>query len=175
MIKVVGLQRSGTNYLTELLKENFKDDVAGYLYPFWKHSFPHETRVYLQNGKIFKQPKPHISGCRKILICKSFKHWFESVKRNPADLKQKRPEIFKENEIDIFEAEELYRDFMSDWSYFVDYTISYEYLISDFDKALKDIQRVFKLEPKGKFKDIKKVPHSKEFTEEKRKYYLDVN
>lgn len=177
MIKVVGLQRSGTNYLTELLKENFKDDVAGYLYPFWKHSLPNETKIKLNEGGYHTQPKPIECNCQIVLIYKPFDIWFKSVKRNQADLKIKRPEVFVDGKLNEHECFKFHSNYHFIWFRYADYKMNYITLLEDYDKELSKLSEILNIKPNFKsiFVDVKKVPHSKEFTEEKRKYYLDIN
>lgn len=166
MIKVIGLQRSGTNYLTELLKLNFEDHVySNPLEPFFKHSFTYETLVTLKN-KIHLQKEPYKIQCYKIVIKKTLKQWLRSINRNPADLYQKRPYL-KNNDV----LPGLYDAFYNSWSN--EFTVNYKDLLLNLQAELTRIQKHFNLTPKKTpFLDIKKVPHSKPFTPEKRKEYL---
>jgi hypothetical protein len=163
-LKVVGLQRSGTNYLTELLKINFNEFVyTNPLSPFFKHCMPHETSVNLIDG-VCEFPLPLTTTCCIIHVKKTKEHWLRSIKNNPMDLYQKRPGV-KSNE------KEFYDNFINNWK--MVYTVQYESLLQDFQKELSNIQNHFSLTRKQpNFLNVSKVPHNKLFTEEDKKRYL---
>jgi hypothetical protein len=163
-LKVVGLQRSGTNYLTELLKINFTEFVfTDPLDPFFKHSMPQETFVRLPTGT-YKFPFPLTTNCNIIHIKKTKEHWLRSIKNNPMDLYQKRPGIHS------MEGD-LYDCFVHNWSSV--YTVQYENLLNNFQLEMCKIQEHFHLDPKQfPYKNISKVPHNKTFTEDDKKRYL---
>lgn len=98
-VKVIGIQRSGTNYLSTILEDNYnvtsvdtgRDKLPdGSRKYFWKHSYDPEQYEYgtdndceiVTNG-IRKAAKNSIPT---ILITKNPYFWIESIKRNPGDI-----------------------------------------------------------------------------------------
>lgn len=101
-IKVIGIQRSGTNYISTLLEDNFHvnsidtgigrkpGDPREY---FWKHSYnPDQYEQNTDNSP--EVVKSGITNLKKdkiptILITKNPYFWLESVKRVPGDIGKK--------------------------------------------------------------------------------------
>ncbi len=89
--KVVGLQRTGTNWLNELIKENFvvEPDVG----TFWKHMTPlgvnQMTFKKFQHGRTISNMdlKNFILDDNTFYIAtsKDYNIWLESLERNPED------------------------------------------------------------------------------------------
>jgi hypothetical protein len=98
-IKIIGLQRSGTNYLSTLLENNYKVDSIDTGQKrkgneprkyFWKHSYDPEQYEEGTNNS----PASVSTGIKNlkssniptILITKNPYFWLESVKRGPGDI-----------------------------------------------------------------------------------------
>lgn len=79
--KVLGLQRSGTNWISTLINQNFKiDEEAG----FWKHLTP----LGVKNSSSVKPFTTSIvinSDTFYILVKKDFANWSKSIHRQPED------------------------------------------------------------------------------------------
>jgi hypothetical protein len=77
-----------------------------------KHNLPWE--YYYNTGSVF------------LVIQKRIDHWLNSIYRNPVNLPEMRPKLFKGGELVIQKAVELYGDFYDAWakehSVMVDYT-----------------------------------------------------
>lgn len=83
--KVVGLQRTGTNWISELIKKNFV--IEEYDYGFWKHLTPLGTK---ENANL-----AHYSGKIEDLVLdetifyiatsKTYKLWLQSLARSRQD------------------------------------------------------------------------------------------
>ena len=95
-ILVAGIQRSGTNYLSEILRQDenifttYTDDND---LLFWKHAMPHETQKNRCNSK-FKSPIDALEfmGLQCIVLFKTPVNWLDSVvNRFPADFFDSRP------------------------------------------------------------------------------------
>ena len=190
---VIGLQRSGTEYLEQLLRINFegitiKNHIKrGY---FWKHS-PDPTTL------IFEDDFFHV------LICKNPYSWIESIRRNCVDMGGRHLEFeicnidgLKEDEIitsenvlhqvSYFSLQnlcKLYDAFFENWLLSPKcelpplVNIQYEHLIKPegFKGALQKIEGEFRLKRASKdWKDVKKVAQSNAFTEKKRRAYLNM-
>ncbi len=118
-IMVVGLQRSGTNWIAELLRSNtdayipYTDDNNNI---FWKHAFPDESGRARVN-RIFKDP---IDALRRLnaycfVVYKRPENWIDSVKnRNPADLfTTRKARLSKEGSLVQFAR--FYCDYLNRW------------------------------------------------------------
>jgi len=190
---VIGLQRSGTEYLEQLLRVNFKNVTIknhvkrGY---FWKHSV---------NPNIFNFEDNFFH----ILISKNPYSWIESIQRNCVDMGGRHLEfeicningltgdeiITSKNvlgEVSNFSLQNLcrlYNEFFLNW--FISpkrelpliIRIQYEHLIkiNGFKGALQKIERNFGLnKATTSWRNVKKVGQSNVFTEEQRKKYLNM-
>lgn len=176
-IKVVGLQRSGTNYLTELLKANFEANVYDDpLQPFFKHAFPKQTRIQLNSGVIYDTPMypKDYTEVKVVFVHKKFRHWFKSIERFEADLKIKQPSLYnREGELCRSKAEQLHDSFYNAWTQYADVVVPYESLIKDLTGTLDDIAMVLGIKPKhDTYIDVETVPHSPNFKPEDKQKYL---
>lgn len=89
-IQILGLQRSGTNFLQQLISDNYSFDCTGNYFLLWKHVYnpsitmKHHGQSYCNlvchNLKFMKY-----HGFRTALITKNPYFWLESMKRNPVD------------------------------------------------------------------------------------------
>lgn len=119
---VVGVQRSGTNYCTEILKSlnnNQRCDIieTGSREYLWKHALPNESGV--NYSKNFNSPAEAVlkSNLSVILVHKHPLWWLSSIiNRDSADLSRQRSFIYNENNIlNIKKALEFYADFYCQW------------------------------------------------------------
>jgi hypothetical protein len=82
--KSIGLQRTGTNWLNQLVFDNFEVGRAG---GFWKHLTP--LGVVKENPYMHEQYYADNltinDDCFYIVTYKDFDTWVESLKRKPAD------------------------------------------------------------------------------------------
>ena len=179
----MGLQRSGTNWINQLIKLNFCIETHDEpMAPFFKHAMPDETiwRAYANNAEVSTPVPEAYIGTHPdeifILVVKEKQKWIESILRNPADLKQKRPVIFNNGAIDVLKASALYDFYHNRWSklnYHNLLFVSYETVLSDVNSFLRGISILFGLERKRKkWENPSKVPRSKPFTESDKKRYL---
>lgn len=95
-ILVGGIQRSGTNYLSEILRQDesifttYSDDND---LLFWKHALPREVQKNRCNSK-FKSPVDALKfmGLQCIILYKTPINWLDSIiNRFPADFFETRP------------------------------------------------------------------------------------
>jgi hypothetical protein len=83
--KAIGLQRTGTNWLNQLVFDNFEVDRASH---FWKHLTPLGVK---QDDPIYNHAQydsKHLTihdDCLYIVTYKDFDVWRESIKRKPVD------------------------------------------------------------------------------------------
>lgn len=169
-IEIFGLQRSGTNYLTKLLEENFYVEVVNKRYEEginWKHSLV-----------VPDSPYP------KILIRKGVMNWIDSIaNRNKVDYVETQ-RMFPS---DLYEEEFMYgknqlniKQLTSTWVYWLNNLskgteIEYEKFISSPRIYLILIAEVFNLEKRNKeLKTDLVISQSEKFTEEdKTKYVIE--
>lgn len=106
-VKVIGLQRSGTNYLEELIRVNYHCNitVGADTSICWKHSLPNER--YKNSTKTATQSLKE-NDTTVILISKTFYVWEASIKSNGMDLYSQRGFDLNLND--------LYRLFHSSWA-----------------------------------------------------------
>lgn len=185
-VKVIGLQRSGTNWLTELIKLNFNvavyDDPAN---PFFKHALPGEYQFEeFGSGKLIttEMPLQYIALHHDeffILIFKPIEKWILSIKNNRVDLHQKRPELFNaDNSVNEQKAVEFYKHYHQLW-FKVDLPnlmfILYDDLLKNrisWMKWLRESESTSLVPKTGTWKNVNHVPQSKKFTETDRLKYL---
>ena len=91
--KVIGLQRTGTNWLNELIKHNFKIDQEDEKTTFWKHLTPIGTKELAKsrskNGLLMGTVKIEDLYLNNttlyIATSKEYNLWMQSLKRNAED------------------------------------------------------------------------------------------
>lgn len=169
---ILGLQRSGTNFLEQCLKKNIrnlrianKNDDG-----IWKHSYGSNNNLNLN----------------KIMIVKHPYSWVDSIVRNNQDIKKRYIRVVKTKDtkyiIDDFNLDELIRlwnDFNNYWlEQNIEYVI-YEHIISSYESIKEVILRVTEkysyelIFNENKLIIPNKVGQSRPFTEEMRYNYLN--
>ncbi len=160
-LAIAGLQRSGTNFVEQIIRNNFKRIFFDANFP--KHFFPDEISNAIINSR------------KIILVTRHPVMWLHSCLENePADLHVLRRDYFQESAPEIALAR-LYNRFYAEW---IDYIgksggvhVRYEDLLRG------DLQPFVDLVPSvnedGAFKtkaelDFSRVPHSIDFTPEDR-------
>jgi len=186
---VIGLQRSGTEYLENILKVNYgvtirNHPIRGY---FWKHT-PDPTNLTFR------------SDICHMLIYKNPYSWIESIKRKCVDMWHRHKEYGIQNvsglkNSEIIHSENrcrlnlkklclLYSVFFKNWLIYppidlpVIIDVQYENLIvkNGLEVPLINIEKTFNVTRKSSnIEDVKKVPQSDLFSEDNREQYLDMN
>lgn len=154
-----GLQRSGTNYVEWVLRENLPVDMtkrAG-----WKHGLPSERRAGSWAGA--KPQRRTISeelgrrGVRPVVVRKDLDHWVESIRRNPQDY-------------DRGPAADAWHGYYAEWEPLAP-IVRYEDFLEDFNMAVERLAGLLGVEPVS-FRQPDKVKHSPEWTPDHRRRYL---
>ena len=174
-LQVIGLQRSGTNFLENIIRNNFDILVVRGSRDFsFKHGFPNEKYIS-ENGKFntinienIEKGNPFI-----VLINKIYPVWLDSIKKFPADLYIQRPSL-KNTDLESFHS-----DFYEQWEHnlkekginFI--SIDYIDLLKDFEGTLDKIMNQFQLKKKGQYTNVQKVNHSNTFKELQRQNYIN--
>ena len=89
-IQILGLQRSGTNFLQRLIMDNYSIDCTGDYFLLWKHVY-NPLKTMKHHGQSYCNLVRHnlkfmkYHGFRTALVTKNPYFWLESVKRNPVD------------------------------------------------------------------------------------------
>lgn len=118
-ILVGGIQRSGTNYLAEMLRSSgdvfttYTDDNN---LVFWKHALPSETQKCRCNPK-FKSPVEalEVLGLRCVILYKKPLNWLDSmINRFPADFFESRP-VFVKHRQDYAGMMHFYALYLNQW------------------------------------------------------------
>lgn len=183
-IKVIGLQRSGTNWIEQLIRLNM--DIIVYddpIVPFFKHALPNEYEIQAyREGKMVNTfiPVDYIDSHPKelfILVKKPVDKWIISIRKNHADLQMKHPEIFPEGINGNYNLlQRYYRVYHNYWQSIPHdnlLIVNYIDVLEDIDFLADTLLRKYGLKSKNDvWQNITKVPHSKKFTNEDRKRYL---
>lgn len=114
-IHVIGLQRTGTNYVSELWKNNSQYFVfpSGDRNICWKHALPLEKNI---NGTPSIEMLKSQIDIHVMVVAKHPLNWLSSVlNRNPADLFIKRPHLKKNGEPSVDALLNLYKTFYLRW------------------------------------------------------------
>lgn len=175
-----GLQRSGTNFLTNLIKINFAKDIQNTQSVSWKHSI--------------EDPVGYDKNVPTIIIHKNPYTWVESISmRNKVDwigmqkkyhALEKTTEEFTigPNKMNLTNLMMTYRDFHNNWlnrsdipNYLV---IKYEDLLKEDTRnaVLERIEQTFgweRVRPDWRLPVRGTVSQSKDYTEEREKYYIE--
>lgn len=183
-VKVIGLQRSGTNWLTELVRHNFDVKVhEGWDCTYgWKHALPSETMMVHKDGRVSNWGLPMgqlvqwVDDLLVLVVVKDLDSWKKSITKNRAGLKQKRQWCFRDGYLDLDIATRFYYQYINDWqrisvSHYSDRglkskkpritTLKYESLLDNPIGYMKSIESDYNLKPKRQlFENVKRVPQS---------------
>jgi hypothetical protein len=175
---VLGLQRSGTNYLESLLRMNFKNlsVVPGSTKYCWKHGLPHEKYRYDKASN-----KTHIENLINnkpivVIVRKKYELWLESLNKYSADFIYHRKGLLENP--DKTELKQFHEEFHIEWEKeliandikFI--VIEYIDLVKDYKKVLETIANEFGVIPKGEYADISKVYQSQPVDQAKKDLYI---
>jgi len=167
MIKIFGLQRTGTNYLQELCKKNFPDKIT-IVHDFgWKHGPIAYTPLHWVEESARKKAEDKEIDC--LVIIKNPYTWIESIKKWwPKEYGY---------ELSIEEYIEVYNVRYSSYLYYLRHEkpvifyrrvqlIRYEDLLTNLHGTMNTIY------PTEKVRDVNNVPLSAKFTKERKVHYL---
>ena len=107
-VQIIGLQRSGTRWLYQLVTNNYTVSVNR----TGKHHLPGEYT--------------HPTVEATLVIRKRFAHWLTSVERNRVNLYKMRPEMYPGDKLDIRAALDVWENFYAKW-YAQDGVVQIEY------------------------------------------------
>ena len=168
--KVYGIQRTGTNFLTSLIRKNIKKSNVAVNGFGWKHGYV-LSRDGIVNWKRTKNVDIEIpNNIKPIIIIKNPYSWYNSIKRwriNCSGSFNFSEQYKRYNNLYFSHKNMYYSDLYSE-----PFFIKYEDLISNEEKEINNISKHFGVETTETFDIPKKVKLSDKFTEEKRKYYL---
>jgi hypothetical protein len=187
-----GLQRSGTNYLEYLMKENFKGfefKNNGYArsLPVHKHFRLYDNKSFVPEPKYLNnffypdfntfdqhaKELTQVNDINYIFITKEPYSWYLSFCREAK--KNKWPTLLKKHVNNHYMTD--YSMFCEKWLQFENESekvihIQYEELVKDFNGTLDKIQKIFDLEKMhSDYANLTKVPKSKKFTKKKKSFY----
>lgn len=183
-VKVIGLQRSGTNWLTQLIKINLNIEVyENHIIPFFKHAFPseHQLKLYITKEQITTEmPIKYIALHPEelfIMVYKPLSKWIASIKKNKVDLPSKHPEIYKNDILDEEAARDLWKYYMQMWEKIKlpnFHIILYDEVLTDYIEFLKFLETKFNIKKNNLpgYKNVTHVPQSLPFLEKDKLKYL---
>ena len=198
---VLGLQRSGTNFVERLLGANVEDgkgiENAWRNKGIWKHGYDFENKPEWDTDSLIRMRSGHWGGKRAyeelstgirwpIYIYKHPYNWLESITDKPVDIKKtyslsgvdSSPNTF--SGIDLELLAKLYVDHTRYYFNFPHkiYRLSYESLIDNVETTKYHVRNIAKFWNKEILHDdihiINKVPQSDDFTEERRNRYKKI-
>jgi hypothetical protein len=174
---VLGLQRTGTNYLAALLKDNLAIDVvpSGDRSICWKHALPREATPHKRSAAegVMNNPEVFI-----YIISKHPLHWVASVTmRNPQDLFLKRPTLMTDMKPDIASLCRLYTTFYSNWINLLSsrgrfVLVRYEELLSKPLACIENFATVMGLNSPQSIQATGGIPYSRRKSSEELANYL---
>lgn len=148
---VIGLHRSGTNYLRKLIQENF------FIKPLPDYSHKFVDEVNFNNNVLY------------LVIQKQYDLWYKSIYKNNTGANSFRLE-FTEPYRDVYDR--FYNGWIKSNKAEI---VSYTDLLQNFSVCLDYLQNKYNLKPKHSFyKNVFHVNLSTPFTEDKRRQYLSV-
>lgn len=135
IVHVVGLQRSGTNYVSELINSftNITATKSGDQEFFWKHALPHEVN---KKGVMVEEV---IASSSRLAICLVVKHplnWFASILRDNADLILIRTELGKFHS--NFRLINFWFKFHSLWRNLLETKDGAKFIVVSYEKVLRN-------------------------------------
>lgn len=198
-LMLYGLQRTGTNYLRELMEENFNairfmNHGDARALPLHKHFRPYEEKVfipdhrYLNNFRFesFAGFDSCVSGMLTGEMVETGTLKYLVTVRNPLSWHPSICRFARKNRWPGYRRRSLNHQYMIDYSLFygkwLDFSnqsdrvviVKYEDLLRQLEKTLCMIGAAFHLERKqDTFRDIDRVKMSRRFTDKKRKVYLE--
>jgi hypothetical protein len=175
-VKIFGKQRTGTTYTIRLVRENFLD-TAGF-----NNEFGHKHNTPLSPDKLeefLKKHKKHRESWKDIkegnyihplIIIKNPYSWYWSIKKWHA-----KKFDFTTNYKIYNHLYTQYKDFYENGRpyFFKPYILRYEDLIKDPRAKMTEIAAYFEIEIRTDFINPTKVHQSAEFTEKRKKFYLE--
>lgn len=178
-IKVIGIQRTGTNYLAHLMGNNIipaqhpTRNIG--TDPAWKHA--PVSRLASGEAKTLRDTANH----KLVIIIKNPYTWYTSITdylkdtghRNYDGLGGYSPEIVFKRYNSLYEDHRSFLLGNNKDTYFNDgILVRYEDLILSPQTEIKQIAEKFGASLRDEFKDLAIVPMSTKFTEARRSYYL---
>ena len=173
---IFGLQRSGTNYMAQLMRLNFRANLVNAYPETWKHSIkvPASLHPAVPILIIHKNPYTWVES----LCFRNRVDWCSGQKNYPCGAKGGTDEIMV-NGINIVSLAKAYRDFIHTWVESQNHvTIRYEDLLIEENRlvALDRIGRKFSFKhTKPTWTNVApgNVPQSKDYNEMREKYYIE--
>jgi hypothetical protein len=177
-VQIVGLQRSGTTWLQNMMSRNF--NILQHRVVEWgyahKHKFPDEVLCGVQGGGQLRFVELLDSDVDLVIVIrKRLSSWLQSIHAIQRNMLRVFPWIFDRGKNVIDEAAtELYHNFYDEWSKTPlsnVYHLEYEQLLGCTEEVLSELQVKYNLTriTKGWVTD---VGPERPFHDEKREYYL---
>ena len=153
VVKLYGIERSGTNWIQSLLELN-TDAVVLTNTVGWKHGIIHDNGDH------------NFQSVNALVISKNPYHWYQSIMRYKGELGakywyQKYAMLYRD-----------YLDFVPDDFFVKKEIIRYEDLLANPESIVADICKKFGLKMDDEFTNPKKVFMSKDFSKERKEMYL---
>jgi len=182
-IKLYGIQRSGTNFVQVLFRQNFVD-VRVFDNTFgWKHGKPltiNGMEKWMDKKNRRQKLGDLFSKIRKnqclypCVIIKNPYSWYQSIKKWSSKYGGFHIERSYANYNKVYKSyKDLYEGKYKNEGIYCDaFILKYEDLLRNTKKKVTEVSNQFGINMKGKFIVPTKVYQSKTFTEQRKKFYL---
>jgi len=177
-VLVLGLQRSGTNYLSRLIEVNSNTDIQpiGPREICWKHSMPWEVQPNGYSAIDSISQCPHELGV--MLVSKHPCQWLDSlVTREPQDFFKSKKGALVSGKISLKACASIYNSYYSSWLSFIGHGVNlhvkYVDILANINSTMRIICDTLNLSCKEPITIPSKVPYTKKFTEVDRIRYLN--
>jgi hypothetical protein len=182
LIHVLGLQRSGTNYVVELARSNLRCETltTGDRTICWKHALPDETGPNASHtGLSAGEAVLRRNDLLIVLVAKHPFQWVSSVtKRNAQDIFLKRKQLLVEDKPSILKMMQLYSAFYRSWLNLLSSENESKYIFVRYEDALLNPQQTVsrigdyaEASPVAETRLPERVPFNRAFSQSDRARY----
>lgn len=173
----IGLQRTGTNYVTELVRLNLTPNVirTGDRSICWKHALPRDRTPAGVSAAEAVAARPDVLVC---LVAKHPLHWMASVTlRDPQDLFLKRTALLTDGAPDVAATARFYNRFYRAWLDVLGHrggfaVVRYEDALRDPRQALAPIAAALATRVPAQVSVPERVPYSRAVPDARKAAYL---
>lgn len=155
-VKVIGLQRSGTNYLEWIFTKCFTPGINDHELIRIKHGLPNEKYGKCTIIETLTQNK-----ILPIVIFKNYGNWLRSIEKDPKNyykMNRPNPHIF-------------YWEFHNEWARHA-ILINYEEILKDFVSSVNKLGDIIGCKPM-KYEEPKLVPYSPDWKDSDKLKYIN--
>lgn len=157
---VIGIQRSGTTWLTDLISNNFDTQ---YIQSFWKHRTPLGVQDSLYcKKKVYENDLILDNNVFYIAVQKDYNTWLESIKRKKVDFRHTHITTQKDKFLEVYNSWDNWKNDQLQQENF--YFKTYLDWLKDWETYLQEIEQLTGWKRKNAtFKNVSNVSQSEDF------------